>query len=148
MFRPSRWCNDCRGERGEGGSEWQEYVKFEGNLVRAISPYRWFPDTRFPLTDFQRGEFCACEEEYGKTLLQDLEDAGEVAGVEWSGRCQGILTKPEEDRRDGQRSVILRGPSWNGGERAEGHQNGATGGILVTKVQVWIVPSKFKFGER
>ena len=44
------------------GSEWQEFVKYEGNLVRPVSPYRWFPDTRFPLTEFQRGEFCASEE--------------------------------------------------------------------------------------
>ena len=64
------------------GSEWQEFVKYEGNLVKPVSPYRWFPDTRFPLVEFQRGEFCASEEEYSKTLLQDLEASGEVAGVE------------------------------------------------------------------
>jgi hypothetical protein len=63
-----------------GGSEWREYLKYEGNLVRAVSPYRWFPDTRYPIVDFQRGEFCASEDEYGKTLLKDLEEAGEVAG--------------------------------------------------------------------
>ena len=65
------------------GSEWREYLKYEGNLVRAVSPYRWFPDTRYPIVDFQRGEFCACEEEYSKTLLKDLEEAGEVAGVDF-----------------------------------------------------------------
>ena len=58
-------------------------LKYEGNLVRPVSPYRWFPDTRFPLVDFQRGEFCASEEEYSKTLLKDLEEAGEVAGVDF-----------------------------------------------------------------
>jgi hypothetical protein len=76
-------------------SEWQEFVKYEGNLVRPISPYRWFPDTRFPLVDFQRGEFCASEEEYSISQLRKLEESGEVAGVDrtaWPGRkCRACV---------------------------------------------------------
>jgi len=131
---------------GEGA--WQEYTKFEGNLVRGVSPYRWFPDTRFPLADFQRGEFCACEEEYSKTLLQDLEDAGEVAGVEHISPLPNNL-----DRSRGgptrQQSAILSGTSGNnliqGPTGAGGKMEGT---VLVTKVQVWLVPSKFKFGPK
>lgn len=58
------------------GSEWREFVKYEGNLIRSTSPYRWFPDTRFPIVDFQKGEFCAAEEEYSMARLRDLEVAG------------------------------------------------------------------------
>jgi hypothetical protein len=133
----------------KGGSEWQEFVKFEGNLVRAISPYRWFPDTRFALTDFQRGEFCACEEEYSKTLLQDLEEAGEVAGVEWIRPLPKSLDKSRGGPTRTQ-SAILSGTSGN--NVIQGPRGSATGSmegtILVTKVQVWIVPSKFKFGPK
>src|SRR4029077_189723 len=132
-----------------GGSEWQEFVKYEGNLVRAISPYRWFPDTRFPLVEFQRGEFCASEEEYSKTLLQDLEASGEVAGVEFIAPLPRALDKS----RGGPTrttSAILSGTSANnlatgpvgtGGGKMEGN-------VLVTKVQVWIVPNKYKFGPK
>jgi hypothetical protein len=82
------------------GSDWQEYVKYEGNLVRPISPYRWFPDTRFPIVDFQKGEFCAAEEEYSKTALEDLEESGKSAGIEvCRGRCRSSLIKHGEDRR-------------------------------------------------
>jgi hypothetical protein len=132
------------------GSEWQEFVKYEGNLVRAISPYRWFPDTRYPLVEFQRGEFCACEEEYSKTLLKDLEESGEVAGIDFVQplprnfeRGRGGQTRMSGDLvpdvRGGQVGAGVGG-TWNA-------NNKASGVVLVTKVQVWIVPSKFKFGN-
>jgi hypothetical protein len=132
-----------------GGSEWREYLKYEGNLVRAVSPYRWFPDTRYPIVDFQRGEFCASEEEYSKTLLKDLEEAGEVAGVDFVqplprniDKSRGGPTRMGSDLLSGtgRGGALVSGP---GGTRT----NAATGCVLVTKVQVWIVPSKFKFGN-
>ena len=121
------------------GSEWQEYVKYEGNLVRPISPYRWFPDTRFPLSDFQRGEFCACEEEYSKTLLKDLEDAGEVAGVEFIralpknlDKTRGGPTRTQADITSG--TSVIQGAKGSSTATMDGT-------VLVTKVQVWLVPS-------
>jgi hypothetical protein len=129
------------------GSEWREYLKFEGNLVRPVSPYRWFPDTRYPIVDFQRGEFCASEEEYSKTLLKDLEEAGEVAGVDFVqpmprnlDKARGGPTRMGTDLMNiGGRGPIVGGPGST--------KDKATGVVLVTKVQVWIVPSKFKFGN-
>src|SRR6266850_2702659 len=130
------------------GSEWQEFVKYEGNLVRAVSPYRWFPDTRFPLVDFQRGEFCASEEEYSKTLLKDLEEAGEVAGVEYVQPLPRNLDKGRggPTRMGGDLIPQVRGGQVGSGG-GPGQSTKATGVVLVTKVQVWIVPSKFKFGN-
>lgn len=129
------------------GSEWREFLKYEGNLVRPVSPYRWFPDTRYPIVDFQRGEFCASEEEYSKTLLKDLEEAGEVAGVDFVkplprnlDKGRGGPTRMGSDLIPPPGRSIVSGPT---GTRT----NAATGVVLVTKVQVWIVPSKFKFGN-
>jgi hypothetical protein len=132
-----------------GGDSWKEYVKYEGNLVRPISPYRWFPDTRFPLADFQRGEFCACEEEYSKTLLKDLEEAGEVAGVEFIRPLPRSLDKTRGGPTR-QQGAILSGTSGNNVvQGAVGSGTGTMEGtVLVTKVQVWLVPSKFKFGPK
>jgi hypothetical protein len=133
-------------------SEWKEFVKYEGNLVRAVSPYRWLPDTRYPLVDFQKGEFCASEEEYSKTLLKDLEEAGEVAGVEFIQPLPKNLDKSRGGPTRTQ-SAIMSGTSGNNiAPMPVGAGGGAgssmEGTVLVTKVQVWLVPSKFKFGPK
>ena len=128
-------------------SEWQEFVKYEGNLVRPVSPYRWFPDTRFPLVDFQKGEFCASEEDYPRTQLKDMEAAGEVAGID---HVRGLPRNLEKNRGGPTRTGLdivpnMRatggggGPEWASTKKTEGT-------VLVTKVQIWLVPSKFKFG--
>jgi hypothetical protein len=123
-----------------GGSEWQEFVKYEGNLVRAISPYRFFPDTRFPLTEHQRGEFCAVEEEYSKATLRKLEAAGEVTGVD---RIQPLHQDWTKMRGGETRTAMDFNTDW----RFLGGPSKSEGTVLVTKMQVWIVPSKFKFGS-
>lgn len=123
-----------------GGSEWRDFVKYEGNIVRCVSPYRFFPDMRFPLTDFQRGEFCGAEEEYSMALLRDLEVAGEVAGVDHIGPLPNDwATKRGGATRtvtafDKSAANFLPGPSTSQSE----------GTALVTKMQLWLVPSKFE----
>lgn len=125
-----------------GGSEWREYVKYEGNLVRAISPYRFFPDTRFPLVDFQKGEFCASEEEYSKSFLRELAAAGEVAGID---HIQGLPANLDQARGGPTRTamgiVSDRTNSWLAGPSK------SEGTVVVTKMQVWLVPSKYTFGN-
>jgi hypothetical protein len=128
------------------GSEWQEFVKYEGNLVRAISPYRWFPDTRYPIVDFQRGEFCAAEEEYSKTMLEDMEEAGEVAGIEWIRPLPKQLDKHRGGPTRFSSDIVPQGRA----DRSTGYPQGASkasGSVLVTKVQVWIVPAKFELSS-
>lgn len=128
-------------------SEWQEFVKYEGNLVRPVSPYRWFPDTRFPLVDFQKGEFCACEEDYPKTLLKDMEASGEVAGID---HVRGLPRNLEKGRGGPTRTGLDLIPATRGSSGGAGPNWASTGKmtstILVTKVQLWLVPNKFTFG--
>lgn len=125
------------------GSEWAEFVKFEGNEVKCVSPYRFFPDTRFPLVNFNNpsAEFCASEEEYSLGLLRDMEEVGEVAGVDriqpfgrngLSAEARGGLTRTTMD-------LVAKGNlrNWLGGPSQ------SEGTALVTKVQVRIVPKKF-----
>lgn len=126
------------------GSEWREYIKYEGNLVRAVSPYRFLPDTRFPLVDFQKGEFCAAEEEYSIAALRGLMAAGEVAGVDkiqafgpnWSQLRGGeTRTTLDTSRGNDRNSLFLHGPSQSEGT------------VLVTKMQIWLVPAHFMLDE-
>lgn len=124
-----------------GGSEWQEFVKFEGNEIKAVSPYRFLPDTRLPLVDFQRGEFCASEEEYPIGQLRAMAMSGEVAGIDnikpfgrngLSVDARGGITRTNMDLTTGKDATNwLIGPS----------QSQKT--ALVTKCQIRIVPKKF-----
>lgn len=125
------------------GSEWRQFVRFEGNLIRSVSPYHWFPDTRFPLVDFQRGEFCASEEEYSISQLRKLEDAGEVAGVEFIEPLSDALLKARQGESRFSFDIVTdvkrtAGFLWKPGQ--------SEGTVIVTKAQVKLVPSKFEFG--
>ncbi len=123
------------------GSDWQEFVKYEGNLIRAVSPYRWFPDTRFPLVDFQKGEFCAAEEEYSIASLRQLEKEGEVAGVDF---IQPLPTNLDQVRGGVTRTSIDidKTSNWLYGSGKSEQV------ALVTKVQIWIVPKKFMIDNK
>ena len=123
---------------------WEDYTKYEGNRVRNISPFRFFPDTRHALCDFQKGEFCALEEEFSMTSLYELEAAGEVAGVKYIlpmvalGSVNGLAEIMNDLRGAlrGQEKLVTDFSSANGSSLA-----------LVTKMQVWIIPSKFKLKD-
>jgi hypothetical protein len=56
--------------------------KYVGNKVNVVSPYRFFPDPRIPLTRFQEGEFCASEDEYSRGELEVMQEEGMLAGLE------------------------------------------------------------------
>lgn len=121
------------------GSSWEEFVKYEGNLVRAVSPYHFFPDTRLPLVDFQRGEFCGSEEMYSIGDLKRLERAGEVAGI---SHIQAAPTGWEDARGGVTRSTMELNDSW----RNNFSTTNTRAMVLVTKMQIRIVPSMFDIG--
>jgi hypothetical protein len=128
------------------GSEWQEFTRFEGNLIRSVSPYRFFPDTRYPLSDFQRGEFCACEEEYSISQLRGMEESGEVAGIDNIGEFSSNLIQGRGDKDASRFSFDIvtdvkrvSGLLWKPGQ--------SEGTVIVTKAQVKLTPSKFTMGN-
>lgn len=119
------------------GSEWQEFVKFEGNTVRPVSPYRFFPDTNFPLTEFQRGEFCATEEEFSIGALRTLEAAGEVTGVDYIPPLPRNWAK----LRGAETRTVIDFSVRSNIDNSSGQSEGTA---LITKMIVKIVPAKFK----
>ena len=116
----------------------QDIVTYLGNQILSVSPYRFFPDVRLPIQRFQEGEFVASETEYTLATLRQMAHEGEVAGVRWvkpfsmsdynargyPTRMSGMLPARPED----QLSVS---PS-------------SGGMVLLTEVQVSLVPSEFK----
>lgn len=120
---------------------WEKFIKYEGNILKNVSPYRFFPDTDMPLSDFQRGKFCAVEEDYTVGELRNLESKGEVAGVDHIDPLPRNMNKERggDTRWTGREDV----KSWS---KFSPDQDAAN--VLVTKVQVKIVPSKFKYGPK
>lgn len=124
-------------------SGYQDFVKYEGNQLRAVSPYRFFPDTTLPLTDFTKGAFCAVEEEFTMGRLLELEAAGEVAGVDF---IQPLPRNMDTERGAATRSAVLSGDSDFVRNNKFDSKNKAHN-VLVTKVQRWIVPHSFTYGD-
>ena len=53
-----------------------------GNKITNVSPYNFLPDVRYPLHDFEKGEFCADECDMPMHKLRQLESEGVCAGIE------------------------------------------------------------------
>lgn len=117
---------------------WQEFVKFEGNRVRNISPYRFFPDMNFPISEFYRGSFCGSEEDYTMGDLRDLQSAGEVTGVEFIQQMQKNLSI----FRGGESRFSFGDfpASWSNEDRLAP--------VVITKLRKWITPSTYKFNGK
>lgn len=110
-------------------------IQYQGNKITVVSPYRFFPDPRLPLTRFQEGEFCASEYEYSEHQLQKMETQKVLAGLKYVPR----LTT--EMMFDGLRRVSF----------SESIQNQTPETTLrepkfyvITEVQLEIVPSAWE----
>ncbi len=122
------------------GEDWQDFIRYAGNALRNVSPYKFLPDTRFPIADFQRGEFCGMEEEYSISELKAMEAVGEVFGVDY---IEPLAGNWESFRGGVTRSSLT--------EQQDLRQTAMTGNVqsivLVTKMQIRIVPNRFMFAE-
>lgn len=113
-----------------------ETTKFLGNRILNVSPFRFFPDTRMPISRFQEGEFVASEDEFSYVALKQLEHEGVVAGIDHVSR----MSKRDFDTRGTTRSsddFVVDQATLSGGS---GQSKGT---ILVTEVQRKLIPSKY-----
>jgi hypothetical protein len=114
-------------------------TKFLGNKIVNISPYRFYPDTRLPISRFKEGEFCASEDEYSWTQLKNMQKNGEISGLEH------VKDVPMTDKM-----LQERGPSRWASMRAVKESTNVAGtgqskGVyLLTEVQRWIVPNEYE----
>ena len=120
---------------------WQEFLRYQGNQIKNVSPYRFFPDTRFPITDFQKGDFCAVEEEYSIASLRAMEQNGEVAGIEHIEKMGRDYVKSR-----GAETRWSLGTDEKAIDRFDANNESCI--ALVTKCVVKLIPSKFKFGPK
>ena len=122
----------------------QKVLAFEGNHLMSVSPYRWYPDVRLPLTRFQEGEFCASDDEFSLTELKHMESSGIVSGVEWIPNAQisddnpDAITGVGDDARLNQPARFM----FMGLKAGKDPDVQKTGSVILTECQRWIIPSK------
>lgn len=119
---------------GNEPAGYKEFTKFEGNLIRNISPYRFFPDPEFPICDFQKGKFCGSEEDFTMADLRKLEANGEVSGIDF---IEPPARNLESFRGAASRLSFGAFPTdWD-------NKNDCSP-VCVTKLRKWIIPKNYE----
>lgn len=115
-------------------NQMQDVTEYLGNRIKVTSPYKWFPDTRLPITRYREGEFCADECE---------QSLGELKRLEKQGICVGTAEIPQmgvdvlEDRR-----FTIINKSYLSNQPSNDSRY-----CVLTEVQVRLNPSKTKISE-
>lgn len=103
-------------------------TKYLGNKIVNISPYRWFPDARLPISRWTDGEFCGDEIEESKV---SLERNPLVAGMEY------VSDLGAESFKDRRMTFLKRNsePNVMGASVKPAY-------VLLTEIQIRLNPSK------
>jgi len=118
----------------------REYLKFQGNKFTNISPYNFFPDTRFPLSEWHKGSFVADETEWHINYLKKHEAAGRVAGVEF---IEPMTKQDYERHRNHTRLSAFHNYTISESKsRTKDDQV-----VCVTECQLEINPKSYGFGD-
>jgi hypothetical protein len=112
----------------------QEVTKYLGNKIVSVSPYRWFPDTRLPITRYREGEFCADEVELSRAELEKMELRNELAGL---AEVPNVTADMLENRR----------PVAVSGANLITDPNLSKRFVIVTEVQIRLNPAKTEIDE-
>lgn len=118
---------------------WQDKTMYLGNKIEVVSPYRWFPDTRLPITRYREGEFCADENEKSMGELEKLAAQGLCAGLEYVPRIQDTAFS---DRRFN----VMAKDQTNTWDPTIAQENKARY-VLLTEVQLRCNPAKTFISE-
>lgn len=117
--------------------QWVQQTKYLGNMVEVVSPYRWFPDTRLPLTRYRDGEFCADENEKSIMELKAMERRGEIAGTEFIPRLP-------DDTFNGDRRFVGIDRETNARFDPTIDPKSSSHFTLITEVEIRLNPSTTK----
>jgi hypothetical protein len=113
---------------------------FEGNRIINVSPYRFFPDVRLPLTRFQEGEFCASEDLYSVSQLKQWEHEGLIAGVD---HIKPLGKDIAQDRGYRWDTGLDPGGALTQGAGIKGDgQTKKT--VIITEIQRTIIPTQYE----
>lgn len=118
-------------------TEETETFRKQQNKVMSVSPFRFFPDVRFPLSRIQDGEFCASEDEYSVARLKQMEADGMLVNT-------NDIPQLKEEALERRRTF-----GYNADSNSSPLSAGITGGkghgvAIITEVEVWLTPADLK----
>lgn len=135
--------------RVETTSGFKRLPFFVGNKIYPISPYRFLYDARLPLTKYQEGEFCGCEDMFSYASLQSQDELfnldkiprytldGYRARRKWSRLDLGPMIHENPNLGDIQAGASTGGPDHS--------TTMVTGGdVCVNKMCFDLIPKHFK----
>lgn len=105
----------------------------KGNEIKLQDPYRFFPDPAVSLTEFEEGRFVASEHEMSRSELKALEAHGVVSGIDH-------VTKSFPSDRWIKRERYCRFKAFEQTQNPNDY-------VIITEVQMKIVPKFFKVGD-
>lgn len=111
--------------------------KYTGNKIVNVTPYRFFPDTRLPLTRWSEGEFAADETEESKSELRKKQKKGLVAGLEHVGNMN-------EQAFSGRRLTFINRKT----SAMDVSKSSDPSYYLLTEVQIYLNPSETVIGDK
>lgn len=113
---------------------------FEGNRIKNISPYHFFPDPSVPLTKIHEGEFCGVEDEMSRTRLKQMEHEGTVAGIDY---IKDYNTKSWQETGRGQKRNRFVGDPNSPDTSVERKKGNSQGMVSVLRHMVKLIPKDF-----
>lgn len=115
----------------------QAVTKYEGNRLQVISPYNFFPDTRFPLSEWQKGSFVADEAEWHINELKRQEAQGIIYGVEHIEKMTQATYKERGTTR------LKAFDSYTNSMKQEADDQI----VVVTTMQMELIPADYKLSN-
>lgn len=115
----------------------QQVPVFVGNRVVPVSPYRWLPDTRLPLTRYQEGEFCGSEDMWSISSLQSDASCFNLNKIP-------KFTKDDFSKRKANTRIVEMSVRDSSGEASSESDMVKEGPVCVTKMVCDITPKNFK----
>lgn len=138
--------------RKDTTSAFKKLPFFVGNKIYPISPYRFLYDTRLPLTKYQEGEFCGCEDMFSYASLQSQDDLFNLDKIP-KYTLDGYRARRKWSRLD-LGPQINENPNLgdiNSSTSAGGVDHSTTmvssGDVCVNKMCFDLIPKNFKNGE-
>lgn len=125
----------------ETTSAYQKIPTFVGNKIVAVSPYRFLPDTRLPLTRYQEGEFCGSEDMFSMASLRGMEDLFNLDKIP-------KYTKEEYGERRKVSRIVDVEVRDNSSSTKDSDGMVKSGPVVVTKMTCKIIPKNFESKDK
>lgn len=116
-----------------------EILKFEGNRINNISPFKFFPDLSLPLSRWREGQFVVDEEEYHINQLKKMERTGQLHGIKWVKR----MTPTAWAAREKYNTLTSLGNEMMGGGSSDKNKDFT---VTLAEHYVRLIPADYDLG--